>query len=127
MSGTRHFPRAVTLPGKRRKMWGAGAAVVLATILASVTVAGAAIVLFAVFVDDTGTVLTQSSDPTTLNSSNAFFDPSIGTNGQACITCHQPSIGITISTDFINTAFTNSGGTVRWTPNVGQPEPLVKV
>jgi cytochrome c peroxidase len=67
--------------------------------------------LFAVFVDDTGTVLTQSSDPTTLNSSNAFFDASIGMNGQACVTCHQPSIGITISTDFINKAFTKSGGT----------------
>ena len=38
------------------KHMGAGAAVVLATILASVTVAGAAIVPFAVFKDDPGTV-----------------------------------------------------------------------
>jgi Di-haem cytochrome c peroxidase len=54
-------------------------------------------------------VLTQSSDPTTLNSSNAYFDPSIGTNDQACVTCHQPSVGITVSPDFINEAFTRSG------------------
>jgi cytochrome c peroxidase len=112
MSRTKHFPRVVALAWKRPKMWGAGAAVVLATILASVTVAGAAIVLFGVFKDDTGTVQTQSSDPTTLNASNAFFDPSIGTNGQACVTCHQPSVGITISVDFINRAFNaTSGGT----------------
>jgi cytochrome c peroxidase len=102
----------VALAWKRPKTWGAGAAVVLTTILASVTVAGAAIVLFGVFKNDTGTVQTQSSDPSTLNASNAFFDPSIGTNGQACVTCHQPSVGITVSVDFINQAFNaTSGGT----------------
>ena len=56
MSRTKHSPRVVALAWKRPKMWGAGAAVVLATILASVTVAGAAIALFAVFKDDPGTV-----------------------------------------------------------------------
>jgi hypothetical protein len=74
----------MALASKRPKICGAGAVVAVATILASVTVAGAAIVLFAVFNDDQGTVQTQSSDPTTLNASNAFFDPSIGTNGQVC-------------------------------------------
>jgi cytochrome c peroxidase len=72
----------------------------------------AAVGALAVFNDDQGTLLTQSSDPLTLNNTNPFFDPSIGTNGQACQTCHQPSTGITITVPFINQAFNaTSGGT----------------
>src|SRR5262249_54551640 len=46
-----------------------------------------------------------------LDSSNKFFDPAFGTNGQSCASCHQPSIGFTISPDMINDAFVQSGGT----------------
>lgn len=110
MSGTRVFSTVVARAWERRKMR-RGAAVVVAALLASVAVAQAAIVLFAVFSDDQGSLQTVSSDPSTLSASNPFFDPSIGTNGQACVTCHQPSIGITISAPFIDSTFATSGGT----------------
>jgi hypothetical protein len=91
---------------KHRRIWGAGAAIIAATALTGLAVAAPlAMALFAVYTDESGTVLTQSSDPTTLNGTNPFFDPSIGTNEQACVTCHQPSVGLTISVDFINQAF----------------------
>ena len=86
MSATRVFSRVVALAWKRRKMCGAGATVGVAAILASVAVAKPLISLFAVFSDSQGTLQTKSSDPSTLNASNEFFDPSIGTNGQACVT-----------------------------------------
>src|SRR5436305_14605440 len=31
-----------------------------------------------------------------LDRHNPFFDPSIGTNGQACVTCHQPNQALSI-------------------------------
>ena len=119
MSGTRIFTRVFTrvvAPAwKRRKMSGAGAAIATGALLASVVVAQAAIVLFAVFFDAQGTLQTLSSDPSTLNASNPFFIPnpdsiSPTANGQACVTCHQPSRGFTISQPFIETAFVLSGG-----------------
>jgi ABC-type transport system substrate-binding protein len=69
--------------------WLLRAAVVAATILAGVAVAQPFMALFSVFTDDQGTLQTQSSSPMTLNPANSFFDPSIGTNGQACVTCHS--------------------------------------
>ena len=108
MSGTRVVSGVVALARKRRKMCGAGAAVGVAAILASVAVAKPLISLFAVFFDSQGTLQTKSSDPSTLNASNPFFDPSIGTNGQACVTCHEPSTGITITVPFIDAAFKRS-------------------
>ncbi len=42
---------------------------------------------------------------------NPFFDPSIGTNGQACVTCHEPQTGITITPPFIREKFEESDGT----------------
>jgi cytochrome c peroxidase len=71
----------------------------------------AGISLFKVYIDNTGTVLTASSNPTTLNATNPFFDPSIGTNGQACVTCHEPQTGITITPPKIQEAFDGTGGT----------------
>lgn len=110
MRGARVISRVAGVAWKRRKMCGVGAAVAVVAIAASVAVANPFIVLFAIFFDRAGTVQTVSSDPSTLNSSNPFFDPSIGTNGQACVTCHQPSQGFTISRPFIETAFILSGG-----------------
>jgi cytochrome c peroxidase len=44
-----------------------------------------------------------------LDGTNKFFDPGFGTNGQACVTCHQPSDGFTIHVSSINSAFAARG------------------
>jgi cytochrome c peroxidase len=111
MKGARIFSRIVVPALKRRRVFGAGAAIIAAAALTGVVVAKPFAALFSVFKNDSGTVQTESSAPHTLNAKNSFFDPSIGTNGQACVTCHQPSHGITISVDFINETFTASNGT----------------
>jgi cytochrome c peroxidase len=46
---------------------------------------------------------------TLLDHTNKFFDPKFGTNGQACVTCHQPSVGFTINVDSIQEAHTATG------------------
>ncbi len=77
------------------------------------------------FADDTGLVESASATVPTfstatgsivpvdapLDFSNKFFDPAFGTNGQACASCHQPSMGFSISTNMILDAFDQSGGT----------------
>src|SRR5262249_53774003 len=40
-----------------------------------------------------------------LDATNGFFDPDLGTNGQACSTCHEPAQGFTITVPFIHDAF----------------------
>jgi cytochrome c peroxidase len=49
----------------------------------------------------------QPAGPTT-TASNAFFQ-SLGTNGRACITCHQPASGMSISLNDINERFRHYG------------------
>jgi hypothetical protein len=46
-----------------------------------------------------------------LDSKNKFFDPALGTNGQACVTCHQPADGFDIHVTSIQNAFAATGGT----------------
>lgn len=106
----------IIAPELQRSRWhGAGAAAMVTALLAPM--AGAQSVqpptkaLFAVYSDDQGSLTTNSTDPSTLNTKNPFFDPSIGANGQACVTCHEPSLGITITVPFINQAFNASDGT----------------
>ena len=41
---------------------------------------------------------------------NAFFEP-IGTNGRACVTCHQPADGMSISVESIQQALAATSGT----------------
>jgi cytochrome c peroxidase len=65
--------------------------------------------IFRPFKDDAGQ-LQSAPNSSSLNEHNAFFDPGVGTNGQACVTCHQPSQGITIRVDRINQAFAETGG-----------------
>jgi hypothetical protein len=72
---------------------------------------GLSTALFAVYPDAQGSLTTNSTDPSTLNTKNPFFDPKIGINGQACVTCHEPFTGITITVPFINQTFAASGGT----------------
>lgn len=53
------------------------------------------------------TILNTSGDVPTKN--NAFFDP-IGTNGRACVTCHQPADGMSISAESIRQRWGITGG-----------------
>jgi cytochrome c peroxidase len=111
MSMLKTFPKALTAAWYGQKKLGTRAVIVSVALLATVAVAEAGIELFRVYRDDTGRVQTQSSDPSTLNATNPFFDPSIGTNGQACVTCHEPQTGITITPPFIRDRFEDTNGT----------------
>jgi hypothetical protein len=46
----------------------------------------------------------------TIDQGNAFFQ-SLGTNGRACVTCHQPGAGWTITPSQIQTVFNSTNGT----------------
>ena len=62
------------------------------------------------FPDSSGVFANVTQDPSVVNPSNAFFDPSLGTNGQACVTCHQPSEGFSVTVPFIDRQFDKSQG-----------------
>jgi cytochrome c peroxidase len=62
------------------------------------------------FPDSSGVFANVTPNPGVVNASNAFFDPSLGTNGQACVTCHQPSEGFSVTTPFIDKQFDTSQG-----------------
>jgi hypothetical protein len=66
--------------------------------------------IFRPFPDDSGKVQTETPFFRTLNERNKFFDPKVGTNGQACVTCHQPSDGFTLHVATIDDAFTATKG-----------------
>ena len=46
-----------------------------------------------------------------IDTSNPFFHDTLSTNGQACVTCHEPSEGWTISPPIIRARFDGSDGT----------------
>ena len=52
--------------------------------------------IFRPFRVPTGVVQSAAGDPA-LDETNKFFDPGLGTNGQACVTCHEPELGFTIT------------------------------
>ena len=87
---------------KRRLLWPA-LAIISAFVLVGGAIAGIPSI-FRAFPDDSGDVKSATADPT-LNGTNKFFDPSIGTNGQACVTCHQPAQGFTIHVGVIDDTF----------------------
>ncbi len=60
------------------------------------------------FVNRTGVAKTISTTGR-VDTSNPFFQ-SLGTNGRACITCHQPSTGWTITPDEVRSRFERTGG-----------------
>ncbi len=62
------------------------------------------------FVDSSGTFRNATNNPAVVNRSNAFFDSSLGTNGQACVTCHQPDQGFSVIVPFIDRQFDRSQG-----------------
>ncbi len=69
----------------------------------------AAVVIFAAFPDDSGVIKSATAD-TTINLKSKFFDAGLGTNDQACSTCHEPSEGFTISPETINEEFDATNG-----------------
>lgn len=58
---------------------------------------------------DNGIVQTATPDPA-LNVKNKFFDHNLGTNGQACVSCHLPSDGFDLHVETIRDAFKNTQG-----------------
>ena len=90
------------------KLFSAVTALFLATV-ALRTVAGEETSLTAFrFVDDTGMSETVTTAPA-LDTANAFFQ-SLGTNERACITCHQPADGWTVTPSSIRRRFTQTNG-----------------
>jgi cytochrome c peroxidase len=61
-----------------------------------------------VFPDDTGAIHTFTP-PEGIDLQNAFFR-SLGTNGRACITCHQPQLAWTITPAHVQARFEATGG-----------------
>jgi cytochrome c peroxidase len=95
---------------------------VLATLIVASVAAHEGSSIFQLFPDDSGKVQSAPSNVTIstsggaivpvnalLDHTNKFFDPSFGTNGQACVTCHQPSLGFDINVASIQSAFTATG------------------
>jgi cytochrome c peroxidase len=63
-----------------------------------------------VFENPNGWHTTYSTrDGALLDTDNAFFQP-LGTNGRACMTCHQPEDAMSISAAHVQTRFENSCG-----------------
>jgi hypothetical protein len=71
---------------------------------------GTAMPLSAKFDDPSGTVLVYNANGDFASKNHAFFDP-IGTNGRACVTCHQLSSGMSVSTDRLAERWVATGGT----------------
>jgi cytochrome c peroxidase len=65
--------------------------------------------IFRPFRDPSGALQSATADPS-LDGGSPFFDPTLGTNGQACSTCHEPGQGFTITLPFIRDAFETSSG-----------------
>jgi cytochrome c peroxidase len=65
--------------------------------------------IFGAFSDPDGVIQAATANKS-LNQKNAFFDPGLGTNGQACVTCHQPSDGFDIHVSTIQDAFAATNG-----------------
>jgi cytochrome c peroxidase len=66
--------------------------------------------IFGPFLDRTGSFRNATNNSSIANPNNSFFDPSLGTNGQACVTCHQPSQGFSVTPEFIRLRFATTQG-----------------
>jgi cytochrome c peroxidase len=60
--------------------------------------------------DDPGGQVQSFRTSASINVDNAFFDHSLGGNGQACVTCHEPGQGFAIGSDFIRQRFAQTDG-----------------
>jgi len=98
------------------------AVALIAMLVISGVAVGVGLSIFRPFKDDSGVVQSAPSDvvistsggsivpvSAPLDDTNKFFDPGFGTNGQACVSCHQPSQGFTINVESIQSAFKATG------------------
>ena len=81
----------------------------LAAMLTHGRVGAAGNSIFGAFSDPDGVIQAATAN-NSLGPKNTFFDPGLGTNGQACVTCHQPSYGFDIHVGTIQDAFTATNG-----------------
>ena len=65
--------------------------------------------LFSTFPDSTGDITVVNMDGPIATANHPFFQ-NIGTNGRACITCHQPSNAMGLSTDRIHQQYLDTRG-----------------
>ena len=121
---TRMCSRLLSIQWNARSIRPMGAAVLAVMLLVTNSAVGGDLSIFRRFPDDAGKIQSIPSNITIstadgivvqvdapLDSTNKFFDPTLGTNGQACVTCHQPDQGFTIHVETIQDAFEASGGT----------------
>jgi len=66
--------------------------------------------ILGLFLDRSGVFGNAADNPAVVHEDNAFFDPQLGTNGQACVTCHQPTQGFSLVVPFIRERFASSQG-----------------
>jgi len=66
--------------------------------------------IFGPFLDRSGFFSNATNNPGVVNRNSSFFDPALGTNGQACVTCHLPNQGFSVRPDFIRLQFAISLG-----------------
>jgi hypothetical protein len=66
--------------------------------------------ILGIFLDQTGLFRNTTDNPAVVNRDNPFFEAHLGTNGQACVTCHQPSQSFSITVPFIRERFRASEG-----------------
>jgi len=61
------------------------------------------------YANDAGTLTTLNTAAPVVTAGNAFFQP-LGSNGRACITCHQPSDAMSLSVATIRRRWADTGG-----------------
>jgi cytochrome c peroxidase len=99
----------------------------LAALLTRGHVGAAGNSIFGAFSDPDGVIQAATANKS-LGPKNKFFDPGLGTNGQACVTCHQPSDGFDIHVSTIQDAFIATNGTdplFRLNDTADRPDPIV--
>src|SRR3954468_3551302 len=70
---------------------------------------GTALPAFATYANEVGTVGLFNASGAIETKGHPFFEP-IGTNGRACVTCHQPSDGMALSLRSIRARWQATGG-----------------
>ncbi len=70
---------------------------------------GRALPMFASFPDSTGDLTVVNMDGPIQTRDNPFFE-AVGTNGRACVTCHQPSSAMGLSAERIRQQYADSRG-----------------
>jgi cytochrome c peroxidase len=123
MQRLRILLRVLSVAWSARRVRPGGVAVVLiATLVLTGVAVSQGLSIYRPFRDDSGFVQSAPSGVTIstsngsivtvtapLDESNEFFQSSFGTNGQACVTCHQPAQGFTVHVAVIDQTFATSG------------------